>query len=180
MEPGYLEHSDKLWFAAGIMKQVFDFPHAVVLVCRSKMGTWFVCGSWLENASLNMPPPSATSQTARDFAGQFPEERHVSWSTATTRSLIFRPYPSQLCETQGYGRVIVHAKKNYTWPKVIFVIWLDFCIGVTCIQVIFLIDLHLLWWGSTRKSKKNVAVFLRVVYFWPSYTEQARCITRQV
>lgn len=49
-------------------------PH----LCRLEMVTWFVCGSWLGNAWLNMPPPSAPGQTAADFAGLFQEELHVT------------------------------------------------------------------------------------------------------
>lgn len=67
-------------------------PH----LCRLETVTWFVCGSWLGNAWLNMPPPSAPGQTAAGFAGLFQEELHVTWSTVTTKSLTFPPYPSRL------------------------------------------------------------------------------------
>lgn len=49
-------------------------PH----LSRLEMVTWFVCGSWLGNAWLNMPPPSALGQTAAGFAGLFREELHVT------------------------------------------------------------------------------------------------------
>lgn len=66
-----------------------------LFLCRSEMETWCVCGSWLESAWLNTPPPSAPGPTARGYVGLFREELRASWSTATTRSLIFPPYLSQ-------------------------------------------------------------------------------------
>lgn len=50
-------------------------------------------GSSCPSAWLNILPPSVGSPTARDCAGSSQGERHGSWSTATTRSLI---YPQSL------------------------------------------------------------------------------------
>lgn len=80
---------------------IFLSTFILCLLYRSEMGTWFVCGGWLENACLNIPPPSAPGLTARGSAGLFREERHGSWSTATTRSLIFPPYLSRPIKPGG-------------------------------------------------------------------------------
>lgn len=53
---------------------LLPIPH----LCRLEMVTWFVCGSWLGNAWLNMPTLNAPGQTAGGFAGLFQEELHVT------------------------------------------------------------------------------------------------------
>lgn len=145
---------------SGVLPQLtIPPPFMLFLLCRSEMETWFVCGSWLENACLNMPPPSAPGLTARGFAGLFREELHVSWSTATTRSLIFPPYLRQPIKPGGKW-VTLYAKKTDGCPQMFALIGCNF--WVTSLQyghsrtapVIFLTDLH--WWGwiSLRKSSK--------------------------
>lgn len=81
-----------LWF---VCLYIYTYRFVGLFVCRLEMETWCVCGSLLESAWLNTPPPSAPGPTARGFVGLFREELHASWSTATTRSLIFPPYPSR-------------------------------------------------------------------------------------
>lgn len=89
-------------------------------LCRSETGTWFVCGRWLENAWLNMPPPGAPGPTPRGFAGLFREELRVSWSTATTRSLIFPPYQSRLVNPGGTNGWPSMQGKMSTVPELSF------------------------------------------------------------
>lgn len=99
---------------SGVLPQRSVFLSTLIefLPCRSEMGTWFVCGSWSENACLNIPPPNAPGPTARGSAGLFREERQGSWSTATTRSLIFPPYPSRPIKPGGYKWVTSSAEKT--------------------------------------------------------------------
>lgn len=134
----------------------FFFFSRMFVLCRSEMGTWFVCGSWLENAWLNMPPPGAPGLTPRGFAGLFQEELRVSWSTATTRSLIFPPYLSQLIKPGGTNGWPYMQEKITPVPQILVLIGVTFLLygHLRTSPAIFLTDLHLCWWGSLRKSSK--------------------------
>lgn len=131
----YHQYTEKAFWCIATIN--YD-PLMLFLLCRLEMGTWFVCGSWLENAWLNMPPPNVPGLTARGFAGLFREELHVSWSTATTRSLIFPPYLSQLIKPGGINWWPFYIQRNLTTvPK--YLLWLGVTFGwLLCSMVTYL------------------------------------------
>lgn len=147
------------------------------LCCRSEMATWCVCGSWLESAWLNTPPPSAPGPTARGYVGLFREELHASWSTATTRSLIFPPYLSQPIKPGAINGWLffffLYAEKTSKpspnscsglMRRLGDFLWL--CGHPCTAPPIFLTDVHLWWWISLRKSS-NVISFPQVFFSPP-------------
>lgn len=142
-----------------------------LLLCRLEMETWCVCGSWLESAWLNTPPPSAPGPTARGFVGLFLEELHASWSTATTRLLIFPPYLSQPIKSGAINGWPFWCAEKTSKPSPnscsgLMQLLGDFlwqCGHVRTAPLIFLTDVHPWWWISLRKSS-SVTSFLQVFF----------------